>query len=130
MILSVLLSVCTLIGCGDQASLGKTEKPSSGAGGEEEVPLEPTDPVNGFLIIIQVPNECCKVSQKVVEVKRGETPISLPTPECEYDEHTFKYWKYNDEKLLRVSDIWSRIDETAKSATVKAYCKRNWTNNH
>ncbi len=136
-LLSILISVCALAGCGENSEINNTNKPSTDIGtgtgngnsNEEEI-VEPSDPVNGFLIKIKLPNKCCKVSKNVVEVKRGETPISLPTPECDNDEHTFKYWKLDGQQLLRVSDIWSRIDENATEITLTAYCRRNWTNNH
>ena len=135
-LLSILLSACALVGCGDNSQSDDTNKPSTDVetdkenGGKDEEIVEPSDPVNGFLIKIKLPNSCCKMKKKVFEVKRGETPISLPTPECEQDEHTFKYWKLDGQQLLRVSDIWSRIDENATEITLTAYCKRNWTNNH
>jgi len=128
----IIMSVCTFVGCSDESALDNVDKPSNDVetdGAQDEV-VEPSDPVNGFLIRIEIPNECCKVSSKVVEVHRGETPIALPTPECVNDEHTFKYWKFEGQQLLRVSDIWQRIDENANSATVTAYFRRNWTNNH
>jgi len=74
--------------------------------------------------------DCCLVSTKTVEVDWNATTITLPTPNCHYDEHTFKYWKYDGEKLENLTDIWSKIDENAAEITLTAYCRRNWTNPH
>ncbi len=81
-------------------------------------------------IKLVVSNDCCLISTKTVEVDWNATAITLPTPDCQYDEHTFKYWKLNDVKLEKLTDIWSRIEENATEITLTAYCRRNWTNNH
>ncbi|MBQ8657730.1 MAG: InlB B-repeat-containing protein [Clostridia bacterium] len=85
-------------------------------------------------INLDIVHSCCSISSTTVEVDWGAETITLPTPECNHDEYTFKYWKYHNGegyvKLEKISDIWTLIDEDATSVTLTAHWRRNWTNNH